>query len=75
MNTDGNVNNEGSLASPSYGDMITTYNYGWINFTVLVEKECQYVISLTNSLYPLLMGSRYYELEVEEGVVTVLYRC
>lgn len=59
---------------PSYSGAVVNYHYGWINFTVLAEKECRYQVALTNSLYRIIGQNRYYHLALEDGSVAVLFR-
>ena len=63
-----------TLAHPSYNDAIVHYNYGWINFTVLAEKECKYKVSLTNSLFLMVGSNTFYRLNNTNGNTTVLFR-
>jgi hypothetical protein len=38
-----------NFEDPSYDDSIIVPNNKWVNFSVLVEKPCNYIVTLTNT--------------------------
>ena len=49
-----------NFEDPSYDDSIVSPIKKWMNYSVLVEKPCNYMITLTNTPFETVIQDKYY---------------